>query len=133
MKKVTKMKKLKKLKKLKKPTNKTMKKHASQSTSATVDALLARTPSQVLRGAAAAAHGRATLEAAGIDVDALERRSGPGRPSVSRALAPGQRSPRVNVAVSMETDQRIKDLAEQTGISRSELVREALDLSLIHI
>lgn len=125
MRKVTKMKKLKKLKKLKK-----MKKHASQSTSATVDALLARTPSQVLRGAAAAAHGRATLEAAGIDVDALERRSGPGRPSVSRALAPGQRSPRVNVAVSMETDQRIKDLAEQTGISRSELVREALDRGL---
>ena len=119
-----------KMKKMKKTKKTATQKHVSHDTSATVDALLARTPSQVLRGAAAAALGRATLEAAGIDVEALERRSGPGRPSVSRALAPGQRSPRVNVAVSMETDQRIKDLAEQTGISRSELVREALDRGL---
>lgn len=33
-------------------------------------------PKRVLTGAAAAAHGRAVLEAAGVDVDELDRRMG---------------------------------------------------------
>lgn len=83
-------------------------------------------PEEVLTGAAAAAHGRAVLEAAGIDVDELDRRM--GRPR----LGPGEkgtRSPRLNVSISPELDARIEAAHLRTGKKRSTLVREVLERS----
>ncbi|GMA37782.1 hypothetical protein [Demequina litorisediminis] len=78
-----------------------------------------------LTGADAAAHGRALLESAGVDVEAIERSA--GRPRLDRATnKPGQRSPRVNVAV---TDAQDRALARLVGPGRkkSDIVRDAID------
>jgi hypothetical protein len=87
-------------------------------------------PERVLRGDAAAAYGRSVLEAAGVDIAAVERAV--GRPRVGRLdKAPkGSRSPRVNVSISLTQDQLLDKLVHDQGRSRSELVREALDTYL---
>jgi hypothetical protein len=86
-------------------------------------------PAEVLTGEAAAAYGRGLLESAGIDVAAVERSV--GRPRIGGAHAPkGVRSPRVNVAISDQTDELLDQLGKRRGVSRSVLVREALDTYL---
>ena len=76
-------------------------------------------------GADAAAHGRALLEAAGVDVAAVERRV--GRPRIGgKTGRKGERSARVNVAVTDAQAAIIDRLAGQ-GRTRSDIVREALD------
>lgn len=89
-------------------------------------------PKGVLRGDEAAAYGRGVLEAAGVDVAAVERAV--GRPRVGRheSAPKGVRSPRVTVAISLTQDQLLDQLAHARGRSRSELVREALDNYLSH-
>jgi Ribbon-helix-helix protein, copG family len=89
-------------------------------------------PKGVLRGDAAAAYGHSVLEAAGVDVAAVERAA--GRPRVGRrdSAPKGIRSPRVNVSISLTQDQLLDQLARDLGRSRSELVREALDTYLRH-
>ncbi len=84
-------------------------------------------PERILRGDAAAAYGRGVLEAAGVDIAAVERAA--GRPRVGRRdKAPkGTRSPRVNVSISLTQDQLLDKLVHDRGRSRSDLVREALD------
>ena len=82
-------------------------------------------PQGRLTGAAAAAHGRALLEAGGVDVAAVERRV--GRPRIGgTAGRKGERSARVNVAVTDAQAAIIDRLANQ-GRTRSDIVREALD------
>lgn len=82
-------------------------------------------PQGRLTGADAAAHGRALLEAAGVDVAAVERRV--GRPRIGGKTGPkGERSARVNVAVTDAQAAIIDRLAGQ-GRTRSDIVREALD------
>lgn len=84
-----------------------------------------RQPQGRLVGAAAAAHGRATLEAAGVDVDAVERRV--GRPRIGAgSRSKGERSARVNVAITDTQEAIINQLARE-GRTRSDIVREALD------
>lgn len=80
---------------------------------------------QPLHGAAAAAAGRALLEAAGVDVDAVERAVG-GRPRLDPAAPRGPRSPRVNVAIPETMDIHLQALAKARGVRTSVLVREAL-------
>jgi len=84
-------------------------------------------PEFVLTGQAAADYGRSLLETAGADVAAVERRV--GRPRVDRAeTAPaGVRSPRVNVAITQRQEHLLDQHAARRGVSRSELVREAID------
>ena len=78
-----------------------------------------------LHGAAAAAAGRAMLEAAGVDVDAVERAVG-GRPQLDPAAPRGAPSPRVNVAIPETMDEVLKAKAKARGVRTSVLVREAL-------
>lgn len=83
-------------------------------------------PKDVLRGAEAAKYGRSVLEAAGVDVTAVERSV--GRPRVGGATSPkGVRSPRVNVAISEQTNALLEEVGRRRGVSRSTIVREALD------
>jgi hypothetical protein len=82
-------------------------------------------PTGRLTGADAAARGRGLLEAAGVDVAAVERRV--GRPRVGGTTGrKGERSARVNVAVTDAQVAIIDRLAGQ-GRTRSDIVREALD------
>ncbi|NYI42612.1 ribbon-helix-helix protein, CopG family [Demequina lutea] len=82
-------------------------------------------PQGRLTGAEAASRGRALLEAAGVDVAAVERRV--GRPRIGgKAGRKGERSARVNVAVTDAQAAIIDGLAGQ-GRTRSDIVREALD------
>lgn len=82
-------------------------------------------PQGRLTGAEAAAHGRALLEDAGVDVAAVERRV--GRPRVGGAAGrKGERSVRVNVAVT-DVQAAIIDQLTGEGRTRSDIVREALD------
>ncbi len=82
-------------------------------------------PQGRLTGADAAFHGRALLEAAGVDVPGVERRV--GRPRVGGNPGPkGQRSVRVNVAVT-DAQATIIDRLTGQGRTRSDIVREALD------
>ena len=81
-------------------------------------------PKRVLTGTAAAAHGRAVLEAAGVDLDALEERRR-GRPRLGGGET-GTRSPRVNASIPVEMDLQLRAVEASTGKDRSELVREAL-------
>ncbi len=80
---------------------------------------------KTLHGAEAAAAGRALLEAAGVDVDAVERAVG-GRPRLDPAAPRGARSPRVNVAIPETMDDVLKATAKARGVRTSVLVREAL-------
>lgn len=82
-------------------------------------------PRQVRRGDDAAAAGRALLEAAGVDVEQVERNVG-GRPRLGDGPR-GTRSPRLNVAISENLDLLLDELERQRGVSRSAIVREALD------
>jgi hypothetical protein len=82
-------------------------------------------PQGRLTGADAAAHGRALLEAAGVDVAAVERRV--GRPRIGgKTGRKGERSARVNVAVT-NAQAAIIDRLAGDGRTRSDIVREALD------
>jgi len=80
---------------------------------------------KALHGAEAAAAGRALLESAGVDVDAVERAVG-GRPRLDPAAPRGRRSPRVNVAIPETMDDVLKAKAKARGVRTSVLVREAL-------
>jgi hypothetical protein len=94
---------------------------------ATLDALLATTPTRTLHGEQAAASGRAALEAAGVDTSALEERvARGGRPPLGETVIPGERSPRVNVAIPATVDELLNQRTATTGRSRSEVVRDAL-------
>jgi len=95
---------------------------------AMLDALLATTSTRTLYRAQAAASGRAALEAAGVDIDALEERvARGGRPPVGGGpVIPGERSPRVNVAIPATVDELLNQRTAATGRSRSEVVRDAL-------
>ncbi|MFI8526283.1 ribbon-helix-helix protein, CopG family [Promicromonospora sukumoe] len=82
-------------------------------------------PERVLTGPEATEYARSVLEAAGVDLDALARRRGRGRPR----LGPGEkgtRSPRVAASISPELDARLNSMVTSTGKERSEIVREAL-------
>jgi hypothetical protein len=82
-------------------------------------------PDQVLTGADAVEYGRSLLEAAGVDVAAVERVV--GRPRVGGGGGrKGVRSPRVNVTISSAQEAAIERL-EREGRTRSEIVRAALD------
>ncbi|WP_217616177.1 CopG family transcriptional regulator [Cellulomonas sp. GbtcB1] len=82
-------------------------------------------PREVLTGADASAFGRSVLEAAGVDVGAVERSV--GRPRVGGGQGRrGVRSPRVNVTISAAQEAAIERL-EQQGLTRSQIVRDALD------
>ena len=82
-------------------------------------------PQGRLVGAAAAAQGRAILEAAGVDVEAVERRV--GRPRIGGLVGrKGERSARLNVAIT-DNQAAIIDQLTRRGRTRSDIVREALD------
>ncbi len=82
-------------------------------------------PEGIRTGADAAAHGRALLEDAGVDVTAVERRV--GRPRIGgKTGRKGERSARVNVAVT-DAQAAIIDRLTGQGRTRSDIVREALD------
>ena len=84
-----------------------------------------REPQGRVTGEAAASHGRALLEAAGVDVAAVERRV--GRPRIDgKPGRKGERSARLNVAVTAAQAAIIDRLAGD-GRTRSDIVREALD------
>ena len=91
-----------------------------------------KAPTGVLSGDDAAEYGGRVIEAAGVDLAAVDRAV--GRPRVGRhEHAPkGVRSPRVNVAITLTQDQQLAQLAQARGRSRSELVREAIDIYLSH-
>ncbi len=83
-------------------------------------------PRRTVTGAQAAQDGRALLEAAGVDVAALDRRVG-GRPRLGgEPGVKGERSPRVNASVDITTDREIERVRRAQGITRSDLVRAAL-------
>lgn len=95
---------------------------------AMLDALLDTPGAVILRGAEAAAAGRAALEAAGVDLAALEARIAKGgRPRLDGdATGVGERAPRVNVSIPRTTEELLNERIAATGRSRSELVRDAL-------
>jgi len=99
---------------------------------AALDALLATTPTHTLHGADAAASGRAALEAAGVDIAALEQRIAKGgRPRLDGQLpGVGRRAPRVNVAIPATVEQLLNQRVSATGQSKSEVVRDALEAYL---
>jgi hypothetical protein len=80
---------------------------------------------KALHGAEAAAATRALLEAAGVDIDAVERAVG-GRPRLDPAATRGTRSPRLNVAIPETMDDVLKATAKARGVRPSVIVREAL-------
>lgn len=84
-------------------------------------------PRRAVIGPEAAAEARAMLEAAGVDVAAVERRVGRPRLDSARPGAQGKRSPRINVAVSDSTNEAIEVMRVKMGISKSDFVRQALD------
>lgn len=86
----------------------------------------------LLRGNAAAAYGRGVLEAAGVDVAAVERAVGGPTSRRPDSMPSGVRSPRVNGSISMTQHQLLDQLARDRGRSRSDVVREALDTYLSH-
>lgn len=88
------------------------------------------TPRRAVTGPQASAEARAMLEAAGLDVAAVERRVGRPRLDGQPPRPHGQRSPRINVAVSDQTNQAIEEVRAKLGLSRSDLVRKALDAYL---
>src|SRR5680860_381075 len=87
-----------------------------------LDALLATEPTRTLYGADAAASGRAALEAAGVDIAALEERIAKGgRPRLDgRPPGAGDRAPRVNVSIPSTIEQLLNQRASATGQSKSE-------------
>ena len=99
---------------------------------ATLDALLATQPTRTLYGADAAASGRAALEAAGLDIAALEQRIAKGgRPRLDGHLTGvGERAPRVNVSIPPTIEQLLNQRISATGQSKSEVVRDALEAYL---
>lgn len=92
------------------------------------DALLSTPPSRILKGAAAAASGRAMLEAAGYDIAALEERLAKGgRPRLDgQPTGVGERSPRLNVSIPADLNAQVTERANATGATRSDIVRDAL-------
>ncbi len=99
---------------------------------AMLDALLDTPGAMILRGADAAAAGRAALEAAGVDLDALEARIAKGgRPRLDGApTGVGERAPRVNVSIPSTIEDLLIERIATTGRSKSELVRDALEAYL---
>ena len=99
---------------------------------AVLDALLTTKPTRTLHGADAAASGRAALEAAGVDLDALEARVAKGgRPRLDGRLpGVGERAPRINVSIPAPIEQMLEQRVSATGQTRSEVVRDALEAYL---
>lgn len=82
-------------------------------------------PKRVLTGRDAARCGRSVLEAAGVDVAAVERAV--GRPRLGGGTGvKGVRSPRLNVTISAEQAAELQR-REGPGTTRSDIVRAALD------
>lgn len=57
----------------------------------------------------------------------LQRRRGRPRIGASQSATTEGRSPRVNVAISPDTDKLLHQIGDARGASRSDIVREALD------
>ena len=69
--------------------------------------------------------GQRITEARAKDIaEAALQKATVGRPSLT---APGRRSPEVKARVPIELRDRLYTVAQQRGVSTSELVREALD------
>ncbi|ALE93801.1 hypothetical protein AOC05_18175 [Arthrobacter alpinus] len=79
----------------------------------------------VRRGSEAAAHGRSILLEAGMDPAELDRLIG-GRPNLDPDAKPGKHSPHLNLRVTEDLKQQLKDLAAERQINSSDLVREIL-------
>jgi hypothetical protein len=84
------------------------------------------TISGALSGDQALAAGRALMEAAGVDVDAVGR-SRVGRPSLSTNAAPGTTAPMWHVRAPADLNSAARALAKAQGRDLSALVREAVD------
>lgn len=85
----------------------------------------AKPAGRVRRGSEAAAHGRSVLLEAGMDPAELDRLIG-GRPRLDPDAKPGKHSPHLNLRVTEDLKQQLKDLADERNINSSDLVREIL-------
>lgn len=65
------------------------------------------------------------LTEVGIDPAALNRPIG-GRPDLDPDAKPGTHSPQINVRVTADLKQQIKDLAQERGTNPSDLAKELL-------
>ncbi len=79
----------------------------------------------IRRGSEAAAHGRSVLLEAGMDPAELDRLIG-GRPNLDPDATPGKHSPHLNLRVTADLKQQLKDLADERNINSSDLIREIL-------
>jgi hypothetical protein len=82
--------------------------------------------STALHGAAAAARGRAALEAALGGPDAVERAIHGGRPSIDPAAAPGQHSRTRQVRLAADVSSQLDELAAAQHRRPSDLLRDAV-------
>lgn len=82
-----------------------------------------------LHGEAAREAGRAMMEAAGVDVEALER-SRVGRPSLSPGAKPGSTSPMWHLRAPEDLNAAARARAEAEGRDLSSLVRDAVQAYL---
>jgi len=83
--------------------------------------------STALRGEAAAARGRAALEAALGGSDAVERAiHGGGRPSIDPAAAPGKHSRTRQVRLAADVSSQLDQLAAAQHRRPSDLLRDAV-------
>lgn len=107
--------------------------HRGADGEARVDALLRTTPTRVLRGQEATAAARAMMSSAGVDVAALEERiTKGGRPRLDgEPTGQGVRSPRVNVSIPAEVEDLLNQRANELGVNRSQVVRDALVAYLV--
>jgi len=78
-----------------------------------------------LRGADAAAHARAMLEAAGVDVGELNKLIG-GRPSLDPDAAPGAHSPKLNFRVPEPVNAALTAQAKTMKLTNSALARKII-------
>ena len=82
-------------------------------------------PGAALHGADAAAHARAILVEAGMDPAELNSLIG-GRPNLDPDAMPGKHSSQLNLRVTADLKQQLKDLAHERGTRPSEPARELL-------
>ena len=81
------------------------------------------------RGADAAAHGRAMLEAALGSPATVERAMG-GRPPLDPAARPGQHAPVRQVRLPASMNAELSEMAAAEGRRASEIIREAIAIYL---
>ncbi len=82
-------------------------------------------PGTALHGENAAADARAMLVEAGMDPAELNSLIG-RRPNLDPDAVPGKHSPQLNLRVTADLKQQLKDLAHERGTKPSELARELL-------